>query len=134
MNTTSMSYIPKFPWNDDERDTSSYIEYYSSISKTDVDQEPERYIPTYEIMKEYYQEQEQELYCENYQSVDWYNDEWQPIQYARDAYDDADSYSQSNCDWDSFSNDGDNVVKSEDEEDAEGNASSPYVSGKYWYT
>jgi hypothetical protein len=125
--TSVMSFVPKFPWNDDERDTSSYIQYYSQCHEA---KEVEEYIPTYRIMKEYFQEQQREMFgCdENYDDdEDWFN-------YAHASIDwfDDDGFSlSSNEPIDPCSIDnGDVPVNSEDEED---NASSPYVSSKFWY-
>ena len=135
MNSTSMSFVPRFPWNDDERDTSTFIEYYSSTSKNTHDKDNDTYIPTYQIMKEYFQEQAYELYYDNYQYDDWFEN------YGYEDWHLAYDYSNYDSETDIISDDGDCVVdcasKSDDEEDAlqaEGNASSPYVSSKYWYT
>jgi hypothetical protein len=125
--TNVMSFVPRYPWNDDERDTSSYIQYYSQCHEAE---EVEEYIPTYRIMKEYYQEQQREMLC--YQD-DYDNDEdWFSFAHAPIDWFDDDGLSLSSnelIDPCSIDN-GDVPTNSEDEED---NASSPYVSSKFWY-
>lgn len=124
--TNAMSFVPKFPWNDDERDTSSYVQYYSKCHEVD---EAKEYIPTYCIMKEYYQEQQKEMSC----CQDDYDNDEERFDYVHTHIDyDDDGFSlSSNEPIDPLNIDnGDVVSNSEDEED---NASSPYVSSKFWY-
>lgn len=130
-NSDITTFVPRYPWNDDERDTSSFIAYCSECHES---QDIDDYIPTFQIMKEYYQEQRRELYCEPDYVDDHCNNDCYFFN-SIDPYFDDDSYSLASyeigCGIETNSNDYDDVVvKSEDEDD---NVSSPYVSNKYWY-
>jgi hypothetical protein len=63
-------YVPTYIWNDDERDTSTYIPY-RACERTDSYE----YIPVYKIMKEYYEEEMYALYANAYDDTEWNYDE-----------------------------------------------------------
>jgi hypothetical protein len=125
----AMLFAPRFPWNDDERDTTSYIEHYSYL-QTETDDE---YVPTFCVMKEFYREEQ----CKGalYSQPSTNNDEWyQSCYYGYFGLTDDDS--TSNPDSLDYSltdheEDGESAVKADDGDD--GTISSPYVSNKYWY-
>lgn len=123
----AMSFTPRFPWNDDERDTSSFIEYYSH--NAEIQEQEEEYVPTYVIMKEYFQEQ-------RYDASVLYDTDDYNIYYEceDDMYSDGFSTLSGNESLDDITVD-DILPKTGDKEDGdnEENASSPYVSNKYWY-
>lgn len=120
-----MSFVPRFPWNDDERDTSSFIQYYSQCQDCNHNEDNNEYIPTYIIMKEFYQEQERELYCDTPAIDDYY------MSYdAIDLIDDEVCSLSSNDTFDSDVKSDENATKVEEDDES---TSSPYVSNKYWY-
>lgn len=55
-------YVPRFPWNDDERSTKGYVPTYHDYDKEDKYTE---YIPVFKVMKEYYDEEKRALYRSN---------------------------------------------------------------------
>ncbi len=131
----AMSFVPRYPWNDDERDTKTFIQYCSSSS-----QEEYEYIPTFVIMKELYREQQEALYHVESDNTsiddDWY------CPYGYDYFglgeeDDSRSSIDYTTDVEDESDDNSTTPKSEENTTEpsgdDGTASSPYVSNKFWY-
>lgn len=125
----AMSFVPRYPWNDDERDTKTFIEYNSNC----IQEEPE-YIPAFRIMQEYYKEQQETMY-----------DGWRyPLDYDCDYYEWSDyevDDSTSTIDYTEPSSDPevestntpdseDGCIKTTCDDEA---TSSPYASNKFWY-
>jgi hypothetical protein len=124
----AMSFTPRFPWNDDERDTRSFIQYYANEPVIPEDE----YVPTYIIMREYFKEQQMALSCDECYDYDYDdNNNYAQIYYEYEDDMNSDVFSTFSC---TESLDGtldDAVPKSENNDDE--NASSPFVSNKYWY-
>lgn len=55
-------YVPRFPWNDDERSTTGYVPTRHEYNGEDKYIE---YIPVFKVMKEYYDEEKKALYRYN---------------------------------------------------------------------
>ena len=123
------TFVPRFPWNDDERDTSSFIDYYAKYDNNVVDDDYD-YVPTYVIMKEYFQEQQQRLCCQEADYIDEQFDCYNPYAHIGNYdSDDESNYSESLCSINSSSDIDDLPSKSDDDD----TVSSPYISSKYWY-
>ncbi len=54
----SFTYVPKYVWNDDERDTSHHISYHDNENVKEFE-----YIPSFKVMKEYFNEQKYTYGC-----------------------------------------------------------------------
>jgi hypothetical protein len=119
----AMSFVPRYPWNDDERDTKTFIQYCSTCI-----QEEEEYIPTFVILKDLYREQQQDLCHDDW----WYCSS--DYDYSESSEDD-DSTSQSFASIDCTTDVEEESVKTPKNEVGceDGEASSPYVSNKFWY-
>jgi hypothetical protein len=63
-------YVPTYEWNDDERDTKTYIPYHDC--KGDERYASYEYIPVYKIMKELYDEERYALCTESNDEYDLY--------------------------------------------------------------
>lgn len=124
----AMSFTPRFPWNDDERDTRSFIQYYANEPVIPEDE----YVPTYVIMKEYFKEQQMALYCDD---CNEYDDNNAPdyIQTYYEYEDDmnSDVFSTFSC-TESLDGTMDDALPKNENTDEE-SAASPFVSNKYWY-
>jgi hypothetical protein len=58
-------YTPVYHWNDDERNTKDYIQYYEDRStKERYADDSINYVPVFKVMKEYYDEEKKAL-CRN---------------------------------------------------------------------
>jgi hypothetical protein len=127
MNSNAMTFEPRFPWVDDERDTRAYITY-------DLPNKDETYIPTYVIMKQYYDEEKERLYGKNWNKDciwDYIQDSDEECEYIvehatpTNPSPQSEDYSDSEYDYSSelSENDNDDVV-----------AQPPSVSNKFWYS
>jgi hypothetical protein len=55
------TYVPRYPWNDDERSTAGYV---PTRHECDGEDKYMEYIPVFKVMKEYYDEEKKAL-CRN---------------------------------------------------------------------
>jgi hypothetical protein len=127
MNTNPMTFQPRFPWVDDERDTRAYIPY-------DVPNKNDIYIPTFVIMKQYYDEEKERLYGKAWNKDSIWEllvEEDEDWNYSFDYDSPSSQQSEQESDYDY---DYDYGVEVSDNENDEVVAQPPSVSNKFWYS
>lgn len=126
MSSDPLAFQPRFPWVDDERDTTTYIKY-------DLPNRDDDYIPTYVIMKQLYDEEKERIY-----GKDWNKPcIWDYIQDSDDEYDYDVEYGSPLSKYSDRESDYDydyNSDASDNESEEVAISQPPSVSNKFWYS
>lgn len=130
MTSDSMTFQPKFPWVDDERDTRAYITH-------DYPNKFETYIPTYVIMKQYYDEEKERIYGKDWNKIsiwDYLQEDDEEWDYSIDY--EASSSQRSDTDVDFDDECESELINEVSDNDSEQSSPTqpPVVSNKFWYS